>query len=103
MVLQVGEPTDRLLKDPPCLRQIDTRIQDSKLHFIVNFRSWDLWNGFPANLAAIEYLQKYISSEIGVNQGEFIVESKGLHLYDHVWKLAEQRTQLEGIIAEKNK
>ena len=28
MVLQVAHPSDMLLQDPPCLRQIDTRIQD---------------------------------------------------------------------------
>jgi thymidylate synthase len=101
LVLQVAEPTDRLLKDPPCLRQIDTRIQDGRLHFIVTFRSWDLWAGLPANLAAIEYLQKYMALCVGVEQGEMIVESKGLHLYDYVWELAQKRTQLEGIIKGK--
>jgi len=43
MVLQIAHPTDMLLNDPPCLRSIDTRIQDGKLHFVVYFRSWDLW------------------------------------------------------------
>lgn len=100
-VLQIAEPTDRILKDPPCLRQIDTRIQDNMLNFIIYFRSWDLWGGLPANLAAIESLHKYMADSIGVDQGVFIVESKGLHLYDYVWKLAEQRTGLEGIIKSK--
>jgi hypothetical protein len=53
MVLQVAHPSDLTLVDPPCLRSIDTRIQDDVLNFVVYFRSWDLWNGFPANLAAI--------------------------------------------------
>ena len=51
MVLQVAHPSDVTLVDPPCLRSIDTRIQDHTLHFIVYFRSWDLWGGMPANLA----------------------------------------------------
>jgi thymidylate synthase len=100
-ILQVAEPTDKLLKDPPCLRYIDTRIQDNMLHFIIYFRSWDLWGGLPANLAGIEFLQKYMASSIGVEQGVFIVESKGLHLYDYVWEFAEQRTQLDEIINAK--
>jgi len=33
MIMQIGSPSDMLLKDPPCLRHIDTRIQDGKLHF----------------------------------------------------------------------
>lgn len=89
MVLQVAHPTDMLLKDPPCLRAIDTRIQDKKLHFIVYFRSWDLWGGFPANLAGIQLMKEYIASEIGVEDGEIIASSKGLHLYNYIWQLAE--------------
>ena len=89
MVLQVAQPTDMLLKDPPCLRHIDTRIQDGKLHFFPYFRSWDLWGGFPANLAAIELLKQYVAGSIGVENGEIIAASKGLHLYSYVWELAE--------------
>ena len=88
MCLQVAKPDDMLLQDPPCLRHIDTRIQDGKLHFFPYFRSWDLWGGFPANLAAIELLKQYVASEIGVENGEIIASSKGLHLYNYVWELA---------------
>ncbi len=42
-VLQVAEPNDAVLQDPPCLRHIDTAIIDGKLHFYPVFRSWDLW------------------------------------------------------------
>lgn len=89
MVLQVAHPADVLLQDPPCLRHIDTRVQDGRLHFIVYFRSWDLWAGFPANLAGIQQMKEYIASEIGVEDGEIIASSKGLHLYHYVWELAE--------------
>ena len=89
MVLQVAQPSDMLLKDPPCLRSIDTRVQDGKLHFIVYFRSWDLWGGFPANLAAIQLLKEYMAGEIGVEPGETIASSKGLHIYDYTWELSE--------------
>ena len=43
IILQVAHPNDMLLQDPACLRHIDTRIQNNKLHFFVYFRSWDLW------------------------------------------------------------
>jgi len=89
MVLQVAHPTDMLLQDPPCLRQIDTRIQDGKLHFFVYFRSWDLWGGFPENLAGIQELKEYIAGEIGVQDGEIIASSKGLHLYDYCFDLGK--------------
>lgn len=91
MVLQIATPDDDLLTDPPCLRHIDTRIQDNKLHFCVYFRSWDLWGGLPANLAGIEALQQYMAGQIGVEQGEMIVESKGLHLYGFAEELAKIR------------
>ena len=89
MVLQVAHPTDMVLQDPPCLRAIDTRIQDGRLNFIIYFRSWDLWGGFPANLAGIQTMKEYIASEIGVEDGEMICSTKGLHMYNYVWELAE--------------
>jgi len=89
MCLQIAQPSDMLLHDPPCLRHIDTRVQDGKLHFFPYFRSWDLYGGFPANLAAIELMKQYCASEIGVENGEIIATSKGLHLYSYVFKIAE--------------
>jgi thymidylate synthase len=89
MVLQVGKPTDMLLQDPPCLRHIDTRIQDGKLHFYPYFRSWDLWGGLPANLGGIQLMKEYVASEIGVEDGEIIATSKGLHIYDYSFDLAK--------------
>ena len=89
MVLQVANPTDMLLQDPPCLRHIDTRIQDGKLHFYPYFRSWDLWGGFPANLGGIQLLKEYVAAEIGVEDGEIIATSKGLHIYDYSFDLAK--------------
>ena len=91
MVLQVAHPSDVTLLDPPCLRSIDTRIQDEALHFMIYFRSWDLWGGMPANLAGIQNLKEYMAGEIGVNDGEMIVESKGLHLYGYAEELAKLR------------
>jgi thymidylate synthase len=91
MVLQVAHPTDLALVDPPCLRSIDTRIQDDSLHFCVYFRSWDLWGGLPANLAGIQNLKEYMATAIGVKDGEMIVESKGLHLYGYAEDLAKLR------------
>ena len=90
--ISVSIPSDIFLGDPPCLRLIDTRIRDGKLHFMVYFRSWDLWNGFPANLGGLQLLKEYMASEIGVEDGEFVAASKGLHLYDYVWELARMRT-----------
>jgi len=95
LILQVGQPADIMLKDPPCLRQIDTRVKEGKLHFVcVYFRSWDLWGGLPANLAAIQLMKEYMARQIGVEDGEMICVSKGLHLYDHCWEIAGIRRGL---------
>lgn len=87
--IEVGRSEDLDLEDPACLRLIDCRIIDNKLHFITYFRSQDLYSGFPANFAAIQLLKEYMSSCIGVGAGETITSSKGLHLYDYTWDLAK--------------
>jgi|TARA_B100001971_G_scaffold197731_1_gene206722 thymidylate synthase len=87
--MAVGDSQSIFLDDPPCLRGIDTRIRDGRLHFFVYFRSWDMWAGFPSNLAALQLLKEYMASEIGVGDGEMIASSKGLHLYEYTWELAK--------------
>jgi len=91
--MTIAQPSDIHLSDPPCCRSIDTRIypDEEKLHFIIYFRSWDLYSGLPANLAAIVHLQEYMANEIGVEPGELICSSKGLHLYSMYWPLAATR------------
>ena len=95
--MSVGSAQSILMSDPQCLRVIDTRVRLGALHFYVYFRSWDLWGGFPSNLAAIQILKEYVASEIGVEDGELIAYSKGLHLYDHHWNVARMvlREELE--------
>ena len=92
-ILQVSQPTDCELMDPPCLRHIDMRVKGGTLIFYPYFRSWDLWGGFPANLAGIAVLQKFMADEIGVEIGPMIASSKGLHIYGYVEELARIRTR----------
>ena len=87
--MAVGDDKSIYLNAPPCLRMIDTRIRDDKLDFVVYFRSWDLWAGFPSNLASIQLLKEYMASEIGVKDGGMVAMSKGLHLYEYSWELAK--------------
>lgn len=98
--MTVARPEDLKLADPPCLRQIDIRIvtkdglregESFALHFIVYFRSNDLWNAFPINLASIRLLQEYMAECIGVEAGEIVYASKGLHLYDFSFDVAKLR------------
>ncbi|HCJ67731.1 MAG TPA: thymidylate synthase [Elusimicrobia bacterium] len=92
-IMEIGMPSDIKLKDPPCLRLIDTRVRYGKLHFIVYFRSWDLWGGFPSNLGGLQLVKQYLAEEIGVEDGEIIACSKGLHLYEYAWEWAKLRTK----------
>ncbi len=93
--MAVGDAQSIYLTDPPCLRAIDTRILEDKLNFVVYFRSWDLWAGFPSNLAAIQLLKEYMASEIGVETGETIAMSKGMHIYEYCWDLAKVAARVE--------
>ena len=91
-IMEIGMPQDIKLTDPPCLRLIDTRVRYGRLHFILYFRSWDLWGGFPSNLGGLQLVKQYMADEIGVQDGEIIAISKGLHLYEYSWELAKTRT-----------
>jgi thymidylate synthase len=96
--MEIGMPSDLKLDDPPCLRIIDTRVRYGKLHFILYFRSWDLWGGFPSNLGGLQLVKQYMADEIGVDDGEIIACSKGLHLYDYSWDLAKMRTNKNNLV-----
>lgn len=91
----IAIPADIHCSDPPCLRLVDFRIysdeEPKRLHMITYWRSWDCWGGLPANLAGLAHLQEWIALEIGVEPGEMIASSKGLHLYDIYWPLAKIR------------
>ncbi len=96
--MEIGMPSDIKLNDPPCLRLIDTRVRYGKLHFMLYFRSWDLWGGFPSNLGGLELVKQYMANEIGVENGEIIASSKGLHLYEYAWEFAKIRTKKTDLI-----
>ena len=86
--MSIGSKESIFLEHSQCLRVIDTRVWEGKLTFYVYFRSWDLWAGFPSNLAAIQILKEYVADALGVMDGELIAYSKGLHLYSLSWEVA---------------
>jgi len=92
LVLQIAEPDDVLLEDPPCLRQIQFKVINNTLELHITFRSNDLWCGFPANMASLALLQKYISMCCpDLKPGRFVYYSSGLHLYEHNFDTANIR------------
>ncbi|MHC4780842.1 MAG: thymidylate synthase [Planctomycetota bacterium] len=92
--MEIAMPNDILMQDPPCCRLIDTRVRYGKLHFVIYFRSWDLYAGFPVNLGGMELLKQMMAGEIGVENGSMVVASKGLHIYEQYYELVECQTQL---------
>lgn len=82
MVLQVAQPSDIFLLDPPCLRQVDIKVIYGKIVFYVYFRSWDAYFGFPTNIGALELLKQYLVNETGLENGEIICISSGAHIYE---------------------
>ena len=79
-------------RDPACLRVVDFRLDaDNTLHMCVYFRSWDLWGGFPANLAGLQLVKEYVGQALGAKDGKIIAASKGLHIYDHAVDIAATR------------
>ena len=66
-IIEIGKPNDVFLNDPPCLRLIDCRIKDNKLHFMIYFRSWDLFAGLPQSLGGLQLLKEYMAQEIDVS------------------------------------
>lgn len=84
----IRHPEDIDSPDPPCLTVLDTEILNDKLHFIVYFRSWDAFAGFPANLAGLQLLKEYMAERIGIQPGKTIAFSKNIHLYERQFEIA---------------
>jgi len=77
-----------------CLRGVDTAIKYGKLHFSIHFRSWNLWNGLPANLACLQMVKEYMSQQIGVDDGEMFITCLKLGLAESVFDIAQLRTYI---------
>ena len=92
--MTVGDKYSIYFKDPPCLRVVDCRIRYGKMHWFVYFRSWDLWGGFPTNLGGLQMAKELLADMVGVEDGELIAFSKGLHLYDSEWEVARMVTRI---------
>lgn len=83
-VIEVGQPEDVKLPDPPCLRVISFKVVDGKLNLSSFWRSWDAWAGFPSNLGGLAMLQEFVCGFLeGVETGKMFYASDGLHVYDY--------------------
>jgi thymidylate synthase len=90
--MSIGTPSSIDLSDPECLRTLDWRVIDNKLHVYVYFRSNDLYNAWPTNMGGIQLLKEFICEMTGLKDGEILYSSKGLHVYGFSEELVELRT-----------
>ncbi len=93
----IGDMHSIDMPDPPCLRMIDMRIRYGKLHWFIYFRSWDAFGGFPSNIAGLQLAKEMMAKDLGVEDGELIATSKGVHLYDDAWEWAKMITDTAAI------
>ncbi len=105
--IQVGYPESNLAYDipysneterqtSPCLRMIDTKIckydnGQYYLNFVVYFRSWDAYAGWPVNMGGLALLMEYMANELEVGVGALSFASKGLHVYEHAIEQLKSR------------
>lgn len=86
--INIGNAESVNLDDPECLRLLDIRVRYGAVHLFAYYRSWDWYGGFPQNIAGIEKVKQFIADDLGVQNGELIIASKGAHLYDYSWEWA---------------
>ena len=88
--IEVGEPSDVTLSDPPCLRVISWKvIENKKLQMSVFFRSWDCVNGLPFNLGGLQLLNELVAGSADLKPGPMIAYSDGIHVYDMSYNVLE--------------
>lgn len=75
------DETDR--RTSPCLRGIDIKVKYGKVILKVDYRSWDLYSGFPGNMGGFALLNQYIANQLEIDPGPLAFSSAGLHCYDY--------------------
>lgn len=70
-------------KTSPCLRGIDIKVKYDRVILKVDYRSWDLFAGFPENMGGFALLNQYIADQLEIDPGPLAFSSLGLHCYDY--------------------
>lgn len=89
--IEVAQPSDFWLDDPPCLRLIQFQAREKRLDMYCYFRSWEVWAGLPTNLGGLQLVKEFVAGECNLIDRELWAFSPGAHLYDYSWELAIAR------------
>lgn len=74
----------------PCMVGGWFRVESGSLHLVVAFRSHDLYEGWPLNLAGILLWQCELAKKLGLRPGSLTCTSYSAHVYERDWTAAEQ-------------
>lgn len=74
--------------EPPCLVTIWWSYKEGKLHQTANFRSHDMFRGWPSNTYALRELQKMVAKGVGMEPGTLTIISNDAHIYRDCWEAA---------------
>lgn len=104
--ITIGDPTTNFRYDAPysneterktspCLRGLDIKIKEGLVILGIEYRSWDMYSGFPENMGGFSLLNTFIADELGVKPGPLAFSSAGLHCYGSQVKAVHIATHRE--------
>ena len=110
--ITIGGPETIDYDDPPCLRGIDFKVVTEeksgirRLNMHVNFRSWDLYAGFPENIAGLQLLKEKMLIDLDdkglkLEDGAIIASSSGAHFYSYALEQANKMLAVKFPIEKK--
>jgi len=73
-----------------CDEQVGLLSRRRSLHLTVQFRSHDMWGGWPMNLEAFCRMLVETAGRLGLEVGHLVCLSMSAHLYDRTWERAER-------------
>jgi len=79
--ISISKPSDILLKDPPCLRNITFSVRLEFLDMTFVFRSWDIFAAMPLNISGLSLLLDYVVGFTNKKLGELHFVGSNAHIY----------------------
>lgn len=81
-VITTSQPSDVVLRDPPCLREIAFSCFDDELNITTFWRSNDTKEAFLMNQGAMALLLRDCAEYAGLRTGKHYYCSSGVHVYE---------------------